>query len=166
MTIFDFVAFFVILLVAGIVLFLAWLVLSWLYRVIFYRKHYGAVKTDKGEITNMKFTPERTWYTTTTTNGITSTHRHHEPEKNYVYIKTDEWDMAIDSDRLYQRCRIEDEVKVTYQNVYLEPRFWSGKLKKYTYRINKVLCPKDKTVDFNKTKPISHEALLVEGCVI
>jgi len=120
-----------------------------LYRLIFYNFYFDSVKKTDGKVVDMKYEPSRTY--TTTTGKTTTTHR--TPEKNRVIIKTKIKTSDIDSDRLYQRCRIGDTLVVHYQERYSEPRFWLGPIKLDGHRLIKIKCPKNESVVFNDVKP-------------
>jgi hypothetical protein len=129
-------------------------VLRSLYRFIFLRFHYSDARQSVGEITDMDYTPPRY-----VSNGKTTTYH---AEKNTVNIKTDQKHTEIDSDDLYQRCRIGDKVKLTYQVRYAEPRFWNGELSLDGFRLISVRCPRKQIVNFNNEKPVSRKVSYLE----
>lgn len=141
----------VLLVVAALVGALIFMFTVWLCRVIFYDFSYGPIKSYKGEVIEMEYTPPRT---TTTFNGkftTTST----TPEKNVVQMKTELGEFEVDSDRLYQRVRIGESVTVVSQERFMKPRFWEGQWEYDGQRLLTVTSEKKQTVEFNDEKPVS-----------
>lgn len=149
--------------VAGLViLWLLGLLIHWLFMLIFFSFHYGEIHVLPGKVVDMDYTASYTTYTTSTVNGITSTTSHYHPEKNEVMIEVAGTTHHIDSDKLYQRSRIGDKVKFTFQNCYHLPRFWAGELKMDSTRILRVDCPNDNSVLFDDPKPVDHNVVRIE----
>lgn len=141
----------VVAVIVGLVaLYLVCGLIYWLYRIICYNFYFDNPRKVDGKVVDMKYEPSQT-YTTTDGNNVTSTH--YTPEKNRVIFKTKVKTSDIDSDKLYQRCRIGDDLVVHYQDRYSEPRFWSGPIQMDGHRLIKIECPKDETVLFNDVKP-------------
>lgn len=144
----NFGDFLLFLLGSAIAIFLAWIafcILHWLFRVIVYSFHYGPVKTSKGKVTNMDYTPARTTY-----NGVTAVRS---SEKNIVYFTTDQGSTEVDSDLLYQRVRIGESIKVTYQNRYKQSR-WDGRVSPDGMRLLSIQSRLKQVVNFNDPKPV------------
>ncbi len=121
------------------------LVVWGLYWLICFESGYSAVKTCKGEVTDMDYTPSRTVHTGKSTI--------HHAEKNEVSIKSPVKETTLDSDELYQRVRIGESVTIKYQEQYLKPRFWEGSWSFSSYRLISVKSERDLEVEFNDVKP-------------
>ena len=74
-----------------------------------YRKEYSEVKTDKGVVTDMDYTPPRYNAATKTTSS----------EEHDVYIKFEVLgEENFDDEELYQTVRLDDEVTAEYREVF------------------------------------------------
>lgn len=137
------------LLLVGFVAYVLFHVTNFLVRLIFFRFSFGPLSESTGKVTDMEYVPPRTTY-----NGKTTTTT---PEKNHVYFKTDQGETSLDSDELYQRVRIGEDIQVKYQERFKKPRFWNGKWKEDGLRLISVTNKYDDTVDFNDEKPVLSE---------
>jgi hypothetical protein len=133
------------LLLVGALLFVF---LSWVFKMIFYEFSYDQLKTYDGEVIDMEYTPPRT---TTTFNGKTTTTTT-TPEKNVVIFKTELKTSSVDSDKLYQRVRVGESVKVESQSYYIKPRFWDGKWEYDGELLISVTSEKNQKVNFNEAR--------------
>ena len=80
-----------------------------------YKWEYSKSIETQGVVTDMRYVAS---YTTMSTVGKTTTSTHH-PQENHVYIKTiDLGNIHRNSSHLYQRVRIDDELKITYIKRY------------------------------------------------
>lgn len=132
--------------------FLAFMLVAWICKMIFYKTYYAEMKEHKGEVIEMKYTPPRT---TVTSTGKTTTTTHH-PEKNVVIFKTDLKETEVDSDKLYQRVRIGESVLVKSQAKYIKPRYWQGEMEYDGDMLVSVTSEKNQTVQFNDEKPVTY----------
>lgn len=139
---------FVTLLITGLMACL----LHTVYIATFYKSGYGKVIEYKGTVEDMKYTAPRSQYVGVAGKGG---HMQHRPEKNEVIIKTSLKTTTIDSDKLYQRVRIGEDVKVLSQKEYIKPRFWQGHWEEYSDRLISVTSIKNQTVEFNEKQPIT-----------
>ena len=117
-----------------------------LYRVIFFKSIYGKIEVENGIVIEMDYIPSSGTY------DIITNSYYYTLEKNEVWIETKSLEKHLDSDELYQRVCIADDIKVTFQKEYTIPRFWYGLPEFSDYRIIKIECPKNLVVDFNESK--------------
>lgn len=144
-------------LVGLFVAFLLFVALAWICKMIFYKTYYAEMKTYKGEVLDMEYTPPRTWTTSSTVNGVTTTQVHTDPEKNVVIIRTELRETSIDSDKLYQRVRVGESVIVKSQAKHIEPRFWQGAMEYDGEMLVSVTSEKNQTVLFNDEEPVTYK---------
>ena len=138
----------VLLVVVIAVLLMTVYILSLIYQSIFYKTYYSRPKTVSGLIVGMNYEPAYTSSIYNNNTVIVST----TPEMNEVFIKTDLDTFELDSDELYQQVRVDEPVELTYQQVFLKPRFWEGDFKFYLNHLIKVKNIKNKVVILDDEK--------------
>jgi hypothetical protein len=140
---------------------IGWLLFQlWIY--VAFKSHYGLVHTVEGRVTNMNYVAAYTTTTTTYVNNQPMIQTQYHPAQNQVYVSIPEKQLYYDSSTLYQRVRIGEKVTVVYQEEWLEPRFWTGKLKYDSIYTISVTSEKNEMVIFNEEKSVSKK---LEGAI-
>lgn len=140
------------LLVVGVAAILIYSLLSWLFTIIFYNFSYSAPVTYPGKVIDMKYIPPQIYTQIHNSNKTSYTTTHTTPEKNQVTFQTEKATTTIDSEELYQRVRIGEDIKVISQSEYIKPKYWDGKWEYKGERLIRILCYKDQIVEFNDEK--------------
>lgn len=106
-----------------------------------YRKEYSEVKTDKGVVTDMDYTPPRTRYNAATKTTSTT------PEEHDVFITFEVLgDEQFDDEELYQTVRLDDEVTAEYVEVWRVEKINPKKRVFMRNEIQTVISPKGRKV--------------------
>lgn len=124
-----------------------------------YEHAYDTPLMYDGTVTNMDYTPSRTSYNAATKSITTSPEIH----KVYITFKTSIGlvKKCIDSEYLYQRVRVDDEIKVKSQSVYSKFRYSQDSKWEYDKeRVINIISPKEKIIKVNSEKPANYQNIL------